>query len=554
VADAEPKVAFGPLALPPALARNLKAAGFVHPMPVQAEAIPLIEKGENVVIHSATGSGKTLAFLVPLLARAFDSPAEVGGGGHLGAVVVAPSQELAVQIAAEAARLLDGPEAVGRSSVLLAISTSREAELEQQDALFSSAVPPRLLVGTPQRLADLCKQPRARPVLRSVRTVVLDEVDLMLPPLPAGSAPRGMQGGQAAGRGRGGRGRGGRGGRGGDGGRGGRGGGRGGDLGRGGGRGGRGGGGGGGPAAAEGYYNPAIQQRLAKVRPAEILLERIGRARARSAPPLQLVSSSATISPDLRRQIALVLGGSGKRDAGTVVTAAPAHPAPRTLKAFGVGGVRLPSTIRHSAYIGKPRALNQMLQLAFEELQPEAPLLVLPNGQSVPRQVETLRRMGFDGAVALQEALGVPASADAGGDGAGGGAGGGGDGGGGGNGAAKRVRPEAGDSLQGAMVRQRSELADAFAARRLSDIPLLVTTEHSARGMDFKGVDCVFLVGLPKRVDSYIHVAGRTAREGRKGRAVTLVTEDDEAERLGAFGQELGVSIEKVDVRFLRGN
>ena len=47
--------------------------------------------------------------------------------------------------------------------------------------------------------------------------------------------------------------------------------------------------------------------------------------------------------------------------------------------------------------------------------------------------------------------------------------------------------------------------------------PLLVTTEHSARGIDFKGIDCVFLIGLPKRVESYIHVAGRTAREGRKG-------------------------------------
>ena len=48
-------------------------------------------------------------------------------------------------------------------------------------------------------------------------------------------------------------------------------------------------------------------------------------------------------------------------------------------------------------------------------------------------------------------------------------------------------------------------------------------------------------------------VAGRTAREGRKGRAVTLVTEEEEVERLGTFGRELGIKIEKVDVRFLRG-
>ena len=49
-------------------------------MPVQAEAIPLIENGENVVIHSATGSGKTLAFLVPLLSRTFDQRVDVVGG------------------------------------------------------------------------------------------------------------------------------------------------------------------------------------------------------------------------------------------------------------------------------------------------------------------------------------------------------------------------------------------------------------------------------------------------------------------------------------------
>ena len=75
-----------------------------------------------------------------------------------------------------------------------------------------------------------------------------------------------------------------------------------------------------------------------------------------------------------------MLGGRGKKDAGAVVTAAPAHPLPKGAKTFGVGGVSMPSTIKHSAYIGKPEALNQMLKLAFEELSPRYPLLVLPNG------------------------------------------------------------------------------------------------------------------------------------------------------------------------------
>ena len=85
-------------------------------------------------------------------------------------------------------------------------------------------------------------------------------------------------------------------------------------------------------------------------------------------------------------------------------------------------------------------------------------------------------------------------------------------------------------------------------------MPLLVTTEHAVRGIDFKGVDAVFLVGLPARLESYIHIAGRTAREGRKGRAVCLLTTEEETERLDAFGRDLGIKVEKVDVRFLRGN
>ena len=69
------------------------------------------------------------------------------------------------------------------------------------------------------------------------------------------------------------------------------------------------------------------------------------------------------------------------------------------------------------------------------------------------------------------------------------------------------------------MINQREALTDAF--KRREDVPLLVTTEHSVRGVDLKAVDVVFLLGLPTRLDSYVHIAGRTAREGRKGKAVS---------------------------------
>lgn len=77
-------------------------------------------------------------------------------------------------------------------------------------------------------------------------------------------------------------------------------------------------------------------------------------------------------------------------------------------------------------------------------------------------------------------------------------------------------------SLQRTMIEQREALTDAF--KRRQNVPILVTTEYSVRGVDLKAIDVVFMLGLPARQDSYVHVAGRTAREGRKGRAVRVLS------------------------------
>ena len=530
--DAEDAISWGPLAVPDGLHAALQDAGYSRPLPIQLNAMPLIADGENVVLHAETGSGKTLAYLTPLLAA-------LDGGAGLQVVVVCPSQELAVQIATEAKKLLHRDDAV-----LLALSTSAEAEQEQQERIQRTPGPVQVAVGTPQRLLDLLGGPRARGRLKQLRAVVLDEVDAMLPPAPPGLelSSRGGDGGTARGsrgraRGRG-RAEGGRASRGGRGGRGARGGGRGGER---------------------LFVHEGFERRLAQRKPAELLLERLQRNRPSGAPPLQLVSCSATVDAPLRRQLGLALGGQGKKAAGVVVTAEPAHPLPARLKKRGVGGVATPSTITHSAYVGKQSARLTMLQVAFEEHAPRAPLLVLPNGASLQNEVKALRKAGFDGAVALHDALGVPSR--------GGGGGGGSD-----------------ASAQEEMLRRRSALAASFvasssaasssAASQLDDgsdggddrddgddgeygpgaglsVPLLVTTELAARGVDFKAVDAVFMLGLPSRLDSYVHVAGRTAREGRKGRAISLITSLEEEERLAEFRAELGLRIEMVDLRFI---
>jgi hypothetical protein len=154
---AERTVAWGPITVPEPLLEKLQGAGYYRPMPIQCEAMQLIADGDNVILHAATGSGKTVAFLAPLLAS-LDQEA------GLQLVVVTPSQELAVQIATEA-RLLHR-----EGAVLLALSTSDEAQAEQELSLQRSEAPvrpPRTLPPPPAAQRD-----GARPCLTRARRTV----------------------------------------------------------------------------------------------------------------------------------------------------------------------------------------------------------------------------------------------------------------------------------------------------------------------------------------------------------------------------------------------
>lgn len=59
------------------------------------------------------------------------------------------------------------------------------------------------------------------------------------------------------------------------------------------------------------------------------------------------------------------------------------------------------------------------------------------------------------------------------------------------------------------------------------------------------------MLGLPTRLDSYVHVAGRTAREGRKGHAIALLTSPQQEERFVQYKRELGLKAEVINLRFL---
>jgi ATP-dependent RNA helicase RhlE len=156
---------FAELGLAAPLVRALRDANYTVPTPIQGRAIPPILGGRNVVGCAQTGTGKTAAFVLPILQRLSAVPSN----GRVRALVVAPTRELALQIAERAAvyarhmsirtRVVFGGASVGR----------QEADL---------ATRPDLLVATPGRLLDLVS--RGTLNLAGVEILVLDEADRML--------------------------------------------------------------------------------------------------------------------------------------------------------------------------------------------------------------------------------------------------------------------------------------------------------------------------------------------------------------------------------------
>ena len=85
---------FNELPIHPKVLEAITAMGFETPSPIQAEAIPLAIKGNDILGCAQTGTGKTAAFLVPLLHGILTEKNE----GKLSALIIAPTRELALQI------------------------------------------------------------------------------------------------------------------------------------------------------------------------------------------------------------------------------------------------------------------------------------------------------------------------------------------------------------------------------------------------------------------------------------------------------------------------
>ncbi|GAB3653072.1 DEAD/DEAH box helicase [Ramlibacter alkalitolerans] len=164
-----PTPAFAALGLSAELARACSDVGYVHPTPIQVQAIPPLLRGQDVLGLAPTGSGKTAAFALPLLQR------RVAGRQHafrrVRVLVLVPTRELAQQVG-EVFRRLGASFARPLKVAVLYGGVSVNPQMMR---LRGGA---DVVVATPGRLLDLLDRNAVR--LDTVEALVLDEADRLL--------------------------------------------------------------------------------------------------------------------------------------------------------------------------------------------------------------------------------------------------------------------------------------------------------------------------------------------------------------------------------------
>ncbi len=149
--------------LDPAILRGIADMGFEEPSPIQAECIPLVLRGEDVIGQAQTGTGKTAAFGIPVLERIDPRRREVQS------LILAPTRELAIQVSEEM-RKIGRPKRVRTLHIYGGQSIGRQIKALQQGV--------HVVIGTPGRILDHLR--RGTLNLSQVEIMVLDEADEML--------------------------------------------------------------------------------------------------------------------------------------------------------------------------------------------------------------------------------------------------------------------------------------------------------------------------------------------------------------------------------------
>jgi ATP-dependent RNA helicase DeaD len=147
---------------------NIKRAvaemGFIDATPIQAQAIPALRAGRDIIGQARTGTGKTAAFAIPVIEKI--DPANKS----LQALIMCPTRELAIQVTEEFRKLYKYYFNISATAVYGGQEIGRQ--------LAALAKKPQIIVGTPGRLMDHMRRRTIR--IDTVKIVVLDEADEML--------------------------------------------------------------------------------------------------------------------------------------------------------------------------------------------------------------------------------------------------------------------------------------------------------------------------------------------------------------------------------------
>jgi ATP-dependent RNA helicase RhlE len=159
----ETALTFADLGLHPDVLHAVQDAGYTHPTPIQAQAIPLALEGRDLIGLAQTGTGKTAAFTLPIVNQL------MGGPQRVRALVLTPTRELAVQVD-------ESFRKYAQHSKLKVLAVYGGVALEPQTKALKKGVD--VIIATPGRLLDHLE--RQNVVFDDLEVLVLDEADRML--------------------------------------------------------------------------------------------------------------------------------------------------------------------------------------------------------------------------------------------------------------------------------------------------------------------------------------------------------------------------------------
>ncbi|MFZ1180311.1 MAG: DEAD/DEAH box helicase [Herbaspirillum sp.] len=166
-----PPVRFDDFGLSPDILKALSAQGYTHPTPIQAQAIPVVLQGRDVMGAAQTGTGKTAGFSLPIIQLLLaGTSASMSPARHpVRALILTPTRELADQVA-------DNVKAYSRFTLLRSTVVFGGVDMVPQTAMLRGGV--EIVIATPGRLLDHVQQKTVN--LSQTGILVMDEADRML--------------------------------------------------------------------------------------------------------------------------------------------------------------------------------------------------------------------------------------------------------------------------------------------------------------------------------------------------------------------------------------